>query len=144
MLSYLVIPVAFIKNWMSLAVFCLLFIFVGRVIGLIMVVQFMITGTSLKILKAYCWLSGKLVRQSTAKRLQPIISKSLVSHRERNTKFGMMFITTVMFFMVVKSTSTQMNSLGQSLVQRAMGGDLAVITIPKLNTLQAASSAFWS
>ncbi len=56
--------------------------------------------------------------------------KSLKSHRERNTKFGMMFITTVMFCMVLKSSSEQINQLSQSLLQRTMGGDIMVIQAP--------------
>ena len=97
----MVIPISFVKNYLGIATFCLLYILVGRIIGFIMIIQHLITWVANKLVNSYCWVNSKLFRSSTATRLKPIIMKSIAAHRERNTKFGMMFITTVMFFMVL-------------------------------------------
>ena len=58
--------------------------------------------------------------------MKPIILKNLCSHRERNMKFGVMFMTTVMLCIFVKSFNLQLNELMVNGVQRVMGGDIVV------------------
>lgn len=53
--------------------------------------------------------------------------KNLDSHRSRNMKLGMTFLTTVMYAMLNNSIKIQMRDLVLMSIERAMGGDLLMM-----------------
>mmetsp|Transcript_5381 Transcript_5381/g.9034 ORF Transcript_5381/g.9034 Transcript_5381/m.9034 type:complete len:476 (-) Transcript_5381:1391-2818(-) len=109
--TYTVVPILFIIGDQGTAHLLLLILLFTRIIGVIMIAQLAITPLSKLFIKAYAHFSALVLRSKEVRRLQPIVMKNMGAHRARNTKFGMLFITTVFFCIFVMSFGLQIEEL---------------------------------
>lgn len=71
------------------------------------------------------------------RKLRPLISKNLRAHKDKNTKSGVMMLTTVMFLIFLNSFSEQLTTLMMEGVRNFLGGDITAYAIDFAGTAPA-------
>ena len=104
-LTYVFIPMAMMTGNKWLSNFLQLSIFSNNVIGMVLLIQMALRPLARVLIIIHGYFQKYVVRNKKPHQYQAIILKNLDAHKISNQRIGIMFITTVMFLMFVKSFS---------------------------------------
>lgn len=126
LIFFVVMPAALIAGQMADVYFWNTVIFVCLTIGMIQIAKLLLPSAANVvagiIVNCLCCFRG-------LHKLRPVISKNLKAHKDKNTKSGIMMLTTVMFLIFLNSFSEQITTLMMDSVRNYLGGDLTAYTL---------------
>ena len=102
-------------------------VFLILIVGTIVVCQMSLPYIAI----GFVYLMQKTLCSRSIRRLLPIVKKNLAAHQSKNTKSGVMMLTSVMFLIVVNSFSDQLLSIMISTFKHALVGDM-ILMVPQL------------
>ena len=118
---YYFIPLAFINENMSLAIFLLMQILLFVVIGLV----FLSTTLFTILEKATLWLTINTCCRRD-RRLYPVVIRNMQGHARRNNKTSVMFTLATSFLIFAQSAFKVISSMIQDVSSQLIGSDILV------------------
>lgn len=102
-------------------------IFIFLVMGMIVLCYLFLPYLAHFLVDFYVWVATNILCMKTPKKHHLVVTKNLKANRAKNTKTGIMTLTTTMFIIFVNSFSNHTSQLMLANMKNYIGGDIAII-----------------
>jgi hypothetical protein len=92
--SYVLIPMAMVNNNAGVAVFLMSSFVLVSAIGMLLLSQLTINPIAHALISILTFFYSTLLRSNYLSKLKPLVKRNIDDNKDRNMKFGLMFITT--------------------------------------------------
>jgi hypothetical protein len=126
-IAFIAIPGALINQKINEGLMWSGIIFIFLVIGMIVLCYLLLPSLSHFLVDLYVFVATYIFCSKTPKKHHLVVTKNLAAHRAKNTKTGIMTLTTTMFIIFVNSFANHTSQLMMANMKNFVGGDIAII-----------------